>query len=160
MERGKDILKELKEQAPGLVDISNEVPYKVPEGYFENLVIPPHPNQAVVKSIYPVRKIFRYAAAAVIISLITLTVWYFSGTSLQTEKPLLAQTNDSSTEIKADYLLSAINDIDIEEYIESDMPALPEDINTAEAEMQDMDIHFLFEEVSDQELENFLNSPV
>lgn len=155
METGKDILKELKEQAPGLADISREVPYKVPEGYFDNLKIPIPGKQAAVKSISPVRKIFRYAVAAVLVGLIALGTWYFIGDISKGDKQLLAQKDDSlQTEIYNH--LHNINENEMEEYIEFDIAVLSDDTNISGVDMQDEDITLLFAEIPDKELENFL----
>ncbi len=155
METGKDILKELKEQAPGLADISREVPYKVPEGYFDNLKIPIPGKQAIVKSISPMRKIFRYAVAAVLAGLVALAAWYFIGDTNKGDKQLLAQKNDSS-QMEIYSHLHDINENEMEEYIEFDIAVLPDEANISGVDMQDDDIALLFAGIPDNELENFI----
>ena len=64
---------ELQELSPLLKSLKKEMPYSVPAGYFENGVKVPTKQEARVIPLTS-RKWFRYAAAAIVIGIVTTVV--------------------------------------------------------------------------------------
>lgn len=145
MATDNNILKELMETAPGLASISRANPYKIPEGYFENLVLKAPVEQAPVKNISFGRRAFKYAAAAVVAGLVALTVWYAVP---EKNDPLVANLDNAVN-------VQDISDDEIENYIAGDISAV--NYETSSTDIKDEDIRLMLTDISDTELETFLN---
>lgn len=154
MEPKKQILEELAEIAPGLAGIKKEMPYKVPDGYFENLapqaVIP---KETPVRSISSGRKIFRYAAAAVVAGIIAVTVWY--NTTTEKTSATLAKTESTETPQQLLQEVDAISDDEMEIYMEGNISSY--ELPASKDQINDEDINLMLLEISDKELETYLN---
>ncbi|MBK7678491.1 MAG: hypothetical protein IPJ29_03635 [Chitinophagaceae bacterium] len=73
---------ELENLSPLLSSLNKEMPFAVPKGYFEGLFSPTNPNKnKQATKIFSItnRKWFRYAAAAVVIGIVTLTGFLLLG---------------------------------------------------------------------------------
>ena len=73
---------ELEKLSPLLSSLNKEMPFAVPKGYFEGLSSPTNPNKnKQATKIFSItnRKWFRYAAAAVVIGIVTLTGFLLLG---------------------------------------------------------------------------------
>ncbi|MGB3162334.1 MAG: hypothetical protein WBA96_02290 [Chitinophagaceae bacterium] len=73
---------ELENLSPLLSSLNKEMPFAVPKGYFEGLSSPTNPNKnKQATKIFSItnRKWFRYAAAAVVIGIVTLTGFLLPG---------------------------------------------------------------------------------
>ena len=73
---------ELENLSPLLSSLNKEMPFAVPKGYFEGLSSPTNPNKnKQATKIFSItnRKWFRYAAAAVVIGIVTLTGFLLLG---------------------------------------------------------------------------------
>ncbi|MBO9571096.1 MAG: hypothetical protein J7497_02650 [Chitinophagaceae bacterium] len=146
MATDNDILKELMETAPGLAGISRENPYKVPQGYFENLVPKVPVQQAPVRKISFGKRTLKYAAAAVVAGLIALTVWY-----------VVPEKNNTIANLDRSVNVQDISDDEIENYIDGDVSVLSYEAAIPSTDIKDEDIRLMFRDISDKELETFLN---
>lgn len=136
-------------EASGLLDgLKNKTTYTVPQGYFENLpaliVEKATAGEAKVVSITS-RKWFRYAAAAGVIAFVTML-----GFSLLQKKAVDPQ-NRSYAWVEKN--LKKVSTDDIAAFVDL---ASPEKTDLAKVDTRD-DISSLLKDVSDKEIQDFLN---
>jgi hypothetical protein len=135
---------ELSSLSPLLSGINKHNPYSVPEGYFENFgkdVNLKSENKPVAKTISIVgRKWFRFAAAAVVIGFVALTgvSLFFKGSVSVSNPHEWVKTN-----------MKKVSTDEINSFVQ------PADDATASAKT--IDVKELMKDVSDNDIQNFLN---
>jgi hypothetical protein len=148
--------------SPLLSSIGKQMPYSVPAGYFENLAenLKPGTRQPAKVVAMSARRIFRYAAAAVTVGLIFIVAWFYNQ---QPAEPPVAATSpigvDSAGQINIK--MESISEQEIASYIEEGS-LYPIDNTFGGDELADIDATVMFEDVSDTELEQYLqlNQPL
>jgi hypothetical protein len=144
---------ELQVISPLLAGLKKEMPYSVPPDYFETLV--PHEQkkeQAPVRSISFPKRVLRYAAAAAVAGIIALTVWFTTDRSPVTDSTMLAQ-NDSV----AAKDISNISDVEIENYLDGNIGVINYEPSVSADDIKAEDVRLMLAEISDTELETYLN---
>jgi hypothetical protein len=148
MEEGSNILNKLKESSREL--------YTVPEGYFEQF-----PEQMLQKAkagepakVIPMsfgKRIFRYAAVAVVVGFIALGSW------LWLKKPNTADNSIAQTEKAVLQQVQNISDSEVANYIEKNSDLT----TTGNKSLVDMDMRgedgsLLLADIPDEELQQYL----
>lgn len=149
MEPGSDILNKLKESSREL--------YSVPEGYFDAF-----PEQMLAKAktapvakvvpISPVKRLFRYAAAAVIAGIIAIGAW------LWVKQPSANDLATSQAEKDVLQKVQHISDSEIAAYIENSALTATNGA-TVLADMSDLKTEaasLMLSNISDEELQQYL----
>lgn len=149
MSEGSDILNKLKESSREL--------YSVPDGYFDAF-----PEQMLAKakaepatkiiSISPVKRIFRYAAAAVIAGIIAVGAW------LWVKQPSANDLAASRAEKDVLQKVQHISDSEIAAYIENSALTATNGV-TVLADLSDLKTEaasLMLSDISDEELQQYL----
>ena len=142
---------ELQMLSPLLGGLKKEMPFKVPEGYFESLTPAQLKKETPVRSISFGKRIFRYAAAAVVAGLVATTVWFTL--NKPATKNTVAMTTVDSVSSKD---LSNISDSEMESFLDGNITITYESSNSSN-DIKAEDIKLMLAEVPDKELENYLN---
>lgn len=142
---------EISMLSPLLGGLKKEMPYKVPDGYFENLVAA-RKTEAPVRSISFSRRVWQYASAAVVAGIIAVTVWFAVDRSPVKNSPVLAQSDSISAKE-----LTNISDVEIENFLDGNIGVINFEPSSSPGEIKAEDIRLMLAEVSDKELENYLN---
>lgn len=138
---------ELEQLSPLLGSLSKQSPYRVPAGYFDNITQPEIKKEAPAKVI-PImsRTWFRYAAAAVVITFVSISGFLFFN-----QQPA-AVPGDSYTWVKKN--MNTVSTEELNEFITvadyEEAPVLAASGNTDEVKK-------LIENISDKEIQDFLN---
>lgn len=142
---------EIESLSPLLSSLKNKNPYSIPAGYFENIQAPVEKKEVKVVSITR-RRIYRLAAAAVVIGIIVIGGLLFTKPNSPdpnkdpqawVEKNVI--NNKKISTDKIDELVTLVNDEN----------SKPENETTKQAEIKD-----LLKDVSEKEIEDFLNDAV
>lgn len=131
--------------------MSRKMPFSVPKDYFEKLSPQADSVHKPAKVIpIPARKrVWKYAVAAIVAGLVAAELFLFISSQQSGNNQQLA-LNDSSTILKA---VSTVSDVEIEAYANDIAEAEP----MTESELREDEPALMFSEVSDAELENYLN---
>lgn len=145
--------------SPLLNGLKKTTPYSLPEGYFEQLTpkIPATPEREGGKVIsMSVKRVFKYAAAAVVAGLITIAGWmYVTGPAVKTER--VAFNNDSAVEkVALEEQIMNISDGEIEVFLQGSSEQTMAIVAAPSSEIQDEDIRLMLGDISDNELEKYL----
>ncbi len=116
-----EVLKELEEVSPVVAAIGITNVYQVPQGYFEQLAFV-NKNTAAVVKMNPLRKIFKYAAAAAVVGFISVGAFKFinrdvSLTMDANTAAVVKQANEIIKNGSFDAELENISDKDLEKYL-------------------------------------------
>lgn len=147
--------------SPLLASLKKESPLSVPPGYFEKLAAnspgPEAKKESARVIAFRTDRIFRYAAAAVIIGFISLAGWIFLKSPDSAKKYALKQ--DATVDKQVQQNIEKMSDIDIATYL--DVNALTT-MEQRDVQVPDDDVTLMLAEVSDKELENYveLHRPV
>jgi hypothetical protein len=145
--------------SPLLASMKRETPLSVPEGYFENLTsnIPKSSTQTGKTKVISLNaeRFFKYAAAAVTVGLISLFAWIMLKPSDgDTEYAL---NNDTLIDKQVKETMGKLPDVDITTYLNinelTTMEQLPEEV-----QVNVDDVTLILAEVSDQELQNYVET--
>ena len=145
--------------SPLLATMKRETPLSVPEGYFERLATDLSKSSTPTGKTKVIRlnadRFFKYAAAAVTVGLISLFAWIMLKPSAgETEYAL---NNDTLIDNQVKETMGKIPDVDITTYLDinelTTMEQLPEEI-----QVKADDVTLILAEVSDQELQNYLET--
>lgn len=145
--------------SPLLASMKRETPLSVPEGYFERLATDLSKSSTPTGKTKVIRlnadRFFKYAAAAVTVGLISLFAWIMLKPSAgETEYAL---NNDTLIDNQVKETMGKIPDVDITTYLDinelTTMEQLPEEI-----QVKADDVTLILAEVSDQELQNYLET--
>lgn len=149
--------------SPLLSRLDRKTPFSVPKGYFEQLSPNISETRKEIKGAkvisMPAKRIFRYAVAAVAVGLITTFAWFFiSGPRTKNDRYALKQ--DSAAEKLAIENISQISDNEIEYFIEGTSIISGFDQSLADLKITDEDMRLILTEISDQELETYLEQHI
>jgi hypothetical protein len=116
-----EVLTELEGVSPVVAAIGNKNVYQVPQGYFEQLAFVNKDTAAVVK-MNPLRKIFKYAAAAAVVGIISVGAFKFANRDISptmdaNTKEVVKQGNEIIKNGSFDTELENISDKDLEKYL-------------------------------------------
>jgi hypothetical protein len=115
-----EVIQELESISSLVASIGNENVYQVPQGYFEQIQFK-NTNEAKVVKLNPLRKIFKYAAAAVIVGLLGIGVFKFiDNNNVKPDAASIAVFNEANKIIKEGSFekeLENIPDKDLEKYL-------------------------------------------
>lgn len=142
---------ELQTLSPLLGGLKKDMPFKVPEGYFENLAPAQFKKETPVRSISFGKRVFRYAAAAVVTGLIAATVWFALDKPAAKNTAAMAQADSVYPKD-----LSNISDSEMESFLDGNITITYESSNSS-SDIKAEDIRLMLAEVPDKELENYLN---
>lgn len=148
---------ELKEISPLLAGLKKSVPYSVPDKYFETLspVLPKEePIPAKVISFSP-RKVFRYAAAAVTVGAIALAAWFFFNTSGSDDQVVVKTEGVSEQQVQQK--ITSATDNEIAAFVEEGSIIYWIETPVITEEVAGDDVQLMLAEVSEEELEKYLN---
>ena len=139
---------ELESISPLLSQVSKQNPYSVPSGYFDSL----NKNQQEAKVVsITSRKWFRYAAAAVVIGIIsTVAIFFIAGNNI---KPVGEQTAWEKVEKKIEDLSFE----EIKDFVEFSDAGLNGSETAGLQPVKKDEIRELLQDVSDSELKEFLD---
>jgi hypothetical protein len=156
----EDVLEELKSISPVLAGMNKKMPFTVPGGYFETLgekAIPAAEQRPAKVISLSVTRVFRYAAAAVIAGIVAVATWMYMDQSSVSTTTATA-TVDTSTEEQLLSRIDNLSDTEIANFVEVGGPVYTFENNTAGADVAEADFTLMFEEVSDEELERYLQT--
>jgi hypothetical protein len=152
--KGLQLQDELNEIAPFLSNISREMPYSVPPGYFENLE-PSVKEEAPVVPIHAQRKPWMWAVAASIITLLGVFTWQYLAHSPGQNQPVVADkiiTDTSAIELAA--ALKKIEDTSISGELND--RGVTEDISAALFYLDTDNFEIALQDFSDEEIKTQL----
>jgi hypothetical protein len=102
---------EIESLSPFLSSLKKENPYSVPQGYFENIEVPVKPAAKVISITH--RKWFKYAAAAMVIGIITMAgLLLFNNGDKKQAKSI------AKFEKKLDKEIKTMSDDDLQDFIQ------------------------------------------
>ena len=144
---------ELENLSPLMSSLKSKNVYEVPEGYFDSLaqkilVEARKQRPAKVIAFRPVRKVMRYAVAALVIGIMAVGGWFLQ------QQPTV---DPSVTKIESG--IQKASDEEILNFIQNDEAPAPlgEAILNTDGEMDESDIKAMLADISDNELEQFAN---
>jgi hypothetical protein len=113
---------EQDEIGPVLSGLSRKMPYSVPQGYFENLVIHPAATEAPVIPIGLKRNRFQWAVAASVVIISGLFTWFylFNNNTGKTSLPVAKQTATEVSDTSFAAALAGIEDTSIHSELNGD----------------------------------------
>jgi hypothetical protein len=145
---------ELENLSPLMYSLKEKNVYEVPEGYFEslaqNILVEAKKQQpAKLIALRPMRKIMRFAVAAVLVGVMAIGGWF----------NLKPPTNNDAV-AKIEHGIQKASDEEIMNFIQNDeLPSGETALNT-DGEMDETDITRDIANVSDSELEQFANESI
>jgi hypothetical protein len=115
-----EVQEELESVSSLVASIGNENVYQVPQGYFEQIQFK-NKNEAKVVKLNPLSKIFKYAAAAVVVGLLGLGVFKFiDNNNVKPDAASIAVFDEANKIIKEGSFekeLENLSDKDLEKYL-------------------------------------------
>ena len=146
---------ELENLSPLMSSLKSKNVYEVPAGYFDSLsekILTEARKQQPAKVIAfrPVRKIMRYAVAAVLIGVMAITAWLTQRPSV--EPPVV--------KAKVEAGIKKASDEEILNFIQNDEVPLGESLLNSDGDMDESDVKAMLADVSDRELEQFANESI
>jgi hypothetical protein len=141
--------------SPLLASLKKESPLSVPEGYFEKLTANLPAEEAKTKPArvisFRANRVFRVAAAAVTVGLISLFAWMFLQSPGVGNQYALKQ--DTAADKQVQQKIEGMTDTDIATYLDANELTTMEE---RDVQVSDDDVTLMLAEVSDQELENYV----
>ncbi|MEJ7740958.1 MAG: hypothetical protein WKF97_26365 [Chitinophagaceae bacterium] len=136
--------------SPLLNEARDKNVYTVPAGYFDQLsgqIIKKarHGQRPKLISLKVSKRLFRYAAAAAITGMVALGAWLF----FQPE-PLPGSGNEFAA-------IETLSDDEIVDYLDNNTVTIPENSSIASFDLKEEDLKELLSDVSDQELQQYLD---
>jgi len=150
---------ELNAISPLLNGLNKKTPYFIPEGYFENLgtEISKNPNKKTGAKIVSLtsRRLYRYAAAAVITGIILMAgVLYLNQQNHQNNNPVEA----GKAWAKIEKQVEKISDKELKDFVQlTNTNDLSTQDNVANTSIASEDVNNLLKDISDKELQEFLD---
>ena len=118
--QSNEVLQELESISPFVSSIGNKNVYQVPQGYFGQIALR-ITNEAKVVKLNPLRKIIKYAAAAVVVGLLGVGVFKFiDNNKVKPDASSIAVFNEANKILKEGSFekeLENISDKDLEKYL-------------------------------------------
>lgn len=148
---------ELKEISPLLAGLKKSVPYSVPDKYFETLspVLPKEEALPAKVISFSARKVFRYAAAAVTVGAFALAAWFFFNTSGSDDQVVVK--NEGVSEQQVQQKINSATDNEIAAFVEEGSIIYWIETPVITDEVAGDDVQLMLAEVSEEELEKYLN---
>jgi hypothetical protein len=142
---------ELENLSPVLTSLKAVNVYDMPDGYFDALpqIIlnkAKHHSSATVITMRPFRKIARYAVAAIFVGLMAIGGWFIQKPG---EPPMTVAKIESG--------IQKASDEEMLNFIQNDEGSIADPILNADEEMDSTDMKAMLADVSDKELEQFIN---
>ena len=139
---------ELENLSPLMNSLKGKKVYEVPEGYFEsladNILIEARKQKpAKVIAFRPVKRVMRYAVAALVIGVMAISVWVIQKPSSPT---VIAKIENG---------IQNASDEEINNFIQNNEAPLGETVLSTDAEMSVADMKAMLADISDKELEQF-----
>ena len=150
---------EISAISPLLAGLNKKMPFDVPKDYFEKNIpsLPEVPARKARVISMSAQRVFRYAAAAITVGLIFVAAWFFNRESGISNNEL-AINKDSVAEQHVQANINTLSDTEIAAFVEegSLIYSIEAPVITNELQRED-DIQLMLAEVSDEELEKYLN---
>lgn len=144
-----EIEKELLEIAPALASVSRTSPYRVPAGYFEAFEAKAAGAPAKVVNMQShIRRVFRYAVAAVVIAIMVISGFIFF------DKP---EINTTSGEINVTAALESLSDEEIMTYLFEHSTSLQSTNAGLVLPGTEGNFEEIINELSDEDIQQILN---
>jgi hypothetical protein len=162
-EQADSVEEEIMILAPSLSGLNKKPTFSMPEGYFEQLQAKTMQNvenrtQAKVVSMPAGRRFVRYAAAAVVAGILATGAWFFIGQAgNRAGMGPVAQTNDSSVDRQMQAQANGLSEKEMMNYLDGNLSIAGIESSEAKADIQQDDIKILLADISDQELQHFLD---
>jgi hypothetical protein len=145
---GQTAAEELQQLSPLLGSLKKEMPFNVPQGYFETVAIPQTEEKPAAKVVsLSSRKWFKYAAAAMIIGVISTLFVIIKKSNVDPNKNPGGWVAKQMKNVSTD---------DINNFIELTDETLPQKEVIASAEKKE-EVKQLLQDVSDKEIQEFLD---
>ena len=150
------VKEELEGVSPLLKDLRTKNVYSVPQDYFENLagnILNKVKEHRPAKVVSMSRKIMRYAVAAVIAGAMAIGGWFYFGNNT-TKDQHLAAVEKMSDDVK-------VSDQEMADFLQNEsnpLVASTAAISEDDAEMNETDVKDMLSEVSEDEMQQFLNT--
>ena len=146
---------ELENLSPLMSSLKSKTVYEVPAGYFDSLpekILIEARKQEPAKVIVmrPVRRIMRYAVAAVLIGVMAISAWLMQRPAI--ESPVVKSKIEAG--------IQKASDEEILNFIQNDEAPLSESMLNSDGDMDESDIKTMLANVSDGELEQFANESI
>lgn len=147
--------RELETSSATINDLKNKNVFKVPEGYFNNLseellIKIKDQQKGRVFHLMPVKKVIRYAAAALLAGVISVSAWIFFQNSRSVDQATADITG-----------IEKISNAEMENYLETSSVASAdgntEGNSVASSDLKEEDMQELLADVSDEELQEYLD---
>jgi hypothetical protein len=145
---------ELNQLAPTLGKLSRQMPYGLPEGYFENLQVSVKTNAAPVIAIRPKNTPFKWAAAASVVVLAGLFVWQMLWHTTASTSNVALNTNTSATDTAIYLALAGVGDASLSK--ELSQHGGENEIGNTVYYLHADNIETALHEISDEEIKNQL----
>jgi len=140
---------ELENLSPLMISLKGRNVYQVPEGYFnglaENILSKAKQQPARIIAFRPVKRIMRYAVAAVVIGVMALSVW------------LVQRPAADNVTANIENGIQKASDEEILNFIQNDDVPVGETVLNTDADMNGADMKAMLADISDTELEQFAN---
>lgn len=150
------VKEELESVSPLLKGLRTKNVYEVPEGYFANLaenVLDKVNERKPAKAVSMGRRFMKYAAAAVITGALAVGGWFYFSNNTIKETQTIAGVEKISDDAK-------VSEKEMTEFLENE--AMPTVMNTAavteDAEMDETAVKEMLADVSEDEMQKFLNT--
>lgn len=145
-----EVFEEMEEIAPILNSISKQPIYSVPPNFFDQLN--PRKEAIVVKSskfLYftKSKKILTYTIAAIIIGLLTVGMFLFTGKQ---------QTPSTAANVQTVPEVNRLSEQEIVDFLKTTSPTESMVISNSNSNKKDVDIKRMVDEMSDKEIQQFL----
>lgn len=147
-----DCKAELEFVAPSLLNIKRDNVYKLPTGYFENFNVNVETPIAKVVKLKPRFAVLKYAAAAIIITVIAFGGFFSNNSNEQT-----FALHQNSKQINIESSLQNLSDAEINSALESDHSLASNSSTTVSLPWNNLDdLEQEFKYISDEEISTYL----
>lgn len=158
LEKAGSVKEELEIISPFLSGLSKKMPFSPPQGYFDTLTPrirvsekESHETARVVRMFQP-RRTFRYAAAAVTAGIIGIAAWLF----MREPADQYATKTDTEVQKELKHSVREIPENELANFVEVNTGITFTD-STGLADIGEEDVKLMLADISDQELEKYLD---
>ena len=149
---------ELSLLSPLLAGLKNKPTFTLPDGHLDGIrnkaleAVKEHQAARVVPMFG--KNLFKYAAAAILIGIVATAAWFFN---TNTKQGAVLANNEVAVEKQIQTQANAVSDNEMINYLETDPTILTLEPVSITGEIKQNDIQLLLADVSDQELEQYLD---
>ncbi len=151
--RQNEVFEELATIAPLLSSLNKEMMYKVPQNYFDTLIIKiaeAPKKEGVLETLPLLSKMFRYAVAAAIIGIVVLGTYIFTGNKKGENVPTIATTT-SNIPVE----VNKLSEKEIADYL--DNSTLVFDVNSInQGAIEEINVRDYIKNISDEDIRRYL----